>query len=497
MNLDVFVQNFMNFLTKIFNGKNNNTTLDKDQIAKLLSTNREALEAFENSYHIKVLNDKEDDLFHINSRQASAEVRTVSTDAVPTEDIYKQIEPIKTQIVNDLVAQTYVYSFDGNLQQTVKALTFKTASDITETINEAVKLIPLAFRPQLTGDSSVKQMNGFSSVALLFNSQKMMDKNLSSATRKTFYNMFRQGLDILDLDPILYEMLGMNKNSMGHWLPQLVTACMGQDFFRIPATKIAKVPITLLQMTCIDYQMLTPTTLNIIDEWAMKVFELDENKDYFIKTGTYSSKFDFRNAHVKGAKEVRELGEYLTFIQFQAQNMAGPLATPSIYGVSTTNEWVVREFIGDKENNPCIYKGLPLHTEYRVFIDCDKNEIIGFNPYWDPEIMLKRFGHEADADSPHQIHDYIIYKSYEETLMKRYNDNIQTVLEHIKELLPKLALQGQWSVDVMQNGDDFLIIDMATAETSAFYDKVPMKLRRPQPEWWLPKLDNKPVWLLN
>ena len=99
------------------------------------------------------------------------------------------------------------------------------------------------------------------------------------------------------------------------------------------------------------------------------------------------------NAHVKGAKEVRELGEYLTFIQFQAQNMAGPLATPSIYGVSTTNEWVVREFIGDKENNPCIYKGLPLHTEYRVFIDCDKNEIIGFNPYWDPEIMLKRFGH--------------------------------------------------------------------------------------------------------
>ena len=87
MNLDVFVQNFMNFLTKIFNGKNNNTTLDKDQIAKLLSTNREALEAFENSYHIKVLNDKEDDLFHINSRQASAEVRTVSTDAVPTEEI--------------------------------------------------------------------------------------------------------------------------------------------------------------------------------------------------------------------------------------------------------------------------------------------------------------------------------------------------------------------------------------------------------------------------
>ena len=50
--------------------------------------------------------------------------------------------------------------------------------------------------------------------------------------------------------------------------------------------------------------------------------------------------------------------------------MAGPLSFPCIYGVSTTNEWVVREFIPDKEGNPCIYHGLPLHTEYRVFVDC-------------------------------------------------------------------------------------------------------------------------------
>lgn len=52
---------------------------------------------------------------------------------------------------------------------------------------------------------------------------------------------------------------------------------------------------------------------------------------------------------------------------------------PSIYGAATTNEWVVREFIKDKENNPCIYKGLPLHTEYRVFIDADTKEVLGIN----------------------------------------------------------------------------------------------------------------------
>ena len=81
--------------------------------------------------------------------------------------------------------------------------------------------------------------------------------------------------------------------------------------------------------------------------------------------------------------------------------------------------------------------------------------------------------------------------------MKRYNNNIQTVLEHIKKLLPNLTLSGQWSVDIMQIGYFFWIIYLATAETSAFYDKVAMKLKRPQPEQWLPKLDNKPIWLLN
>jgi len=475
--------------------KKRRAALDKDQIAALLSTNREALEAFENSYRINALDKTEDDLFQINSRQASAETRTITDDKIFTDETVKQIETVKNQIVAELVSQTFVYTFDGNLQAT-KALTSEAANDMVSANYEVIRSMPKNLRPQLTGNRAAMDMVD-SSATLLFHYQRMMNEKLPLAARKDAYNQFRQGLDILDLDPIIYEMLGMNKNSMGHWLPQLVAACTGQEFFRIPATKIAKVPLTLLQMTRIDFQMLTPTTLAIIDEWAMKVFELDENKDYFIKTGTYSSKFDFRNAHVTGAKEVRELGEYLTFIQYQAQNMAGPLSSPSIYGVSTTNEWVVREFIEDKENNPCIYKGLPLHTEYRVFVDCDSDEIIGFNPYWDQEVMLKRFGHGQDANSPHQLHDYIIYKAHEENLMNRYNDNIHTVINHVKEILPRLDLSGQWSIDIMQNGDDFWIIDMAVAETSAFYDKIPLELRHPQAEQWIPQLDNKPVWLLS
>lgn len=207
-----------------------------------------------------------------------------------------------------------------------------------------------------------------------------------------------------------------------------------------------------------------------------------------MKTGTYSSKFDFRNCLVHGEKEVRELGEYLLYIHHQALQMAGPLSFPCIYGVSTTNEWVVREFIPDKEGNPCIYHGLPLHTEYRVFVDCDSDAVIGVSPYWEPKTMLNRFGSCSDANSPHQMHDYVIFKSHEATLMRRYHENVDSVVEHIREFLPALDLQGQWSIDVMQNGDDFWIIDMAVAENSAFYDCVPESLRRPSAENWIPDI---------
>lgn len=219
----------------------------------------------------------------------------------------------------------------------------------------------------------------------------------------------------------------------------------------------------------------------------MSAFGLELDKDYFIKTGTYSSKFDFRNCHVYGEKEVAELGEYLTFIQFQAFQMASPLSQPIIYGVSTTNEWVVREFIPDKENNPVIYKGLPLHTEYRLFIDADTNQILGCSPYWDPEVMKKRFDEHRDG---HDEHDAITYAIHEDTLMRRFNENKDMIVNRVKDLLPDLQLHGQWSLDIMQNGDDFWLIDMALAENSAGYDKyVQPSDRKPSQENWIPCIE--------
>lgn len=462
------------------------TTLSKDDIANLLRTTPQALAAFESSYTKHALNVKEDDFFHINSRQAAERNRAEHVRA--SEDDAKATNDLVNRIVEELLAQTETYVFDGNLGKFHQPLALPDGTKMVT--NEDINRLPLALRPELTGELMKVDIDSDTpNYTVLLGNYARYLKETDPEGKAFEYGLFRQGLDILDLDAVIYEILGTNRNSMGHWLPQLVEACHGQDFFNIPSTIIAKVPQTLLQLTRLDYMKHTKTTLSIVDKWALEAFRLNEEKEYFIKTGTYSSKFDFRNCHVHGAKEVRELGEYLLFIHFQALQMASPLTMPHpIYGVSTTNEWVVREFIPDKENNPMIYKGLPLHTEYRVFVDCDTDEVIGIAPYWDPATMKKRFGHEADSDNPHQLHDYIIYRAHEETLMRRYEEHKDEVSEHVRAILPNLDLTGQWSMDIMQNGDDFWLIDMALAEQSAFYDCVPKELRRPSGDDLIPVL---------
>lgn len=447
-----------------------NRSYDIESIANLLKTDKTLLKHFEKSYSKYAFNENEtDNFFSVNSRQAAAANESLNDSNI-------DYNAISQRIIDELIAQTRVWSFDGsqNCTKTQKCLP---DNHISVTAAE-IETLPVKQRPMLTGNLMNVDINVPSSIALLEN------LNIFKKTgEKMFYHMFRQGLDILDYDPLMYAMIDTNPNSMSHWLPAIAHNAVSHGFFKIPKTTIIRVPMTMLQLTRKDYDSLTPATLDIVDKFCMKAFNLDVNKEYFIKTGTYSSKFDFRNAHVHGEKEVRELGEYLLFIHHQANMMASPLSNPCTYGVSTTTEWVVREFIEDKEDSPCIYKGLPLHTEYRVFVDFDTNNVIGISPYWEPETMNKRFAENRDI---HDLHDATTYKMHEETLMTRYTENKNRIVDEIRKILPDTNLHGQWSIDIMQNNDEFWIIDMALAENSAFYDCVPVELRNPSIENWLP-----------
>lgn len=472
-------------LEKLFGNKPSDLTLAKDKIAEILSMNPEALDAFEKAYN-KASIDAEESCEYLNAKTMAQ----TKAGNIPSNCF--DIVSIAERIAKELIDGTKVYRYTRN-KQDATYLTLKETLPSTYVKPSDLAEIPQEYKPELTGNY-MKVDVGIPTYQTLISQIYEMKNTSDSRKAKQLYNMFRQGLDILDLDPVTYEMLGMNKNAMGYWLPAMIPAIEKEGFFSIPNTTIAKVPLPMLQLTKLDYMSHTRTTLDIVDMWAQTVFELDPENKYFIKTGTYSSKFDFRNAKVTDPKEIMEIGEYLLFIHSQAISMAqhdlSGSGRPCMYGVSTTNEWVVREFIEDEDDEKfTIYHGLPLHTEYRLFVDFDSDEVLGIHPYWDPEVMKKRFGHAEDSNDPDMIHAYITYSAQEKKLMARYEQNKDAVIEHVKAFLPDVNLTGQWSIDIMQNGNKFWFIDMALAENSAFYNEtVPANKRIPSEENWIPRL---------
>ena len=121
--------------------------------------------------------------------------------------------------------------------------------DIEEPVTlEEINSIPEHLRPQLSARYMKVDINAPSSAAVLQFYKRFLEER-NSRKKQLYYNHFRQGLDILDLDPLLYEIIGMNKNSIGYWFPALENANKDKSFFKIPNTKIVKVPLPILQLT--------------------------------------------------------------------------------------------------------------------------------------------------------------------------------------------------------------------------------------------------------
>lgn len=445
-------------------GRREPEAMSNEQIAELLRVSPARLAQFSAAYaSLDAEAAPSENMFEVNSRQAAN--ASASSDELPADLIER--------IVAELLAD------DPHSLEPVSAA--------------EIAALPEPIRPQLSGTllSRDVELPAYPALLAVLTGALALPAGRERTARMNTVNGM---LDIMDLDPVLYAMLEANPTSMSHWLPALEAAVATSGFLRVPETKIVRVPLPILQLTRIDYFELTPTSLEIIDAWARAAFELDESRSYFIKTGTYSAKFDFRNVHVHDPSEVREIGRYLTFVHFQANQMASPLNQPGpIVGVSTTNEWVVREWIEDRSNSPAIYHGMPLRTEFRVFIDADTDEVLAVAPYWDRDLMLERFEGHADSNDPHRRHDAIVFRAHEPTLSARFEALRDVVEREVAAILPALELSGQWSLDIMLNNDDLAdpelwAIDMAPAWRSGLSHHVPAGKLKDGEINWMPQI---------
>lgn len=477
---------------------NKGQVITMDDAANILKDSPDMLALFESVYK-KSLDEKESKQLPTSNSKKMTEIakefisRSLKNKGEAAQVDYEKLNEQLDIIVRDLIDITSTFTFNGDLSEDgcITEVCNKDTSEVKDNCDKPyLESLPQDIRPQISALMAVKDIHDISGLIILQEYKKAVE-NIGTPEGMLAYHRFRQGVDIMDIDEITYTMMTYNRNTMGNWLPALVKASIGQDYFKIPKTTVVAVPPTVLQLTKLEYESLNKTTRSILNKWAQTAFKLETDGDYFIKTGTYSFKFDFRNVRVKDPKEILEIGEYLCYIHGYANQHAGPLYNPCIYGMSTTNEWVVREFIESKEDVPTIYNGLPLHVEYRVFIDCDTHEVLSIHPYWDPEGMKNHFKKYAKGGNINHIHDYIVFKSYEDKMIEKYNQNKDIIVERLQPIIDKLGLTGQWSLDIMDDGEQLWFIDMAVAEQSTFYESVPAEKRRPVLETWLPQV--KPV----
>lgn len=217
------------------------------------------------------------------------------------------------------------------------------------------------------------------------------------------------------------------------------------------------------------------------------------HKPLFVKNSKFSGKF---NANANCFAMRHNLAEHIANIMYE----------DLCFDVGGENEIVIRERINyHLESVPCIYNGLPLRPEFRVFYDFDSRQVIFTANYWDYDYVYSHLYDRTDrivfdAMRAEQTETFEAYKDYVAEAVAKHMAGVQ-------------GLHGPWSIDIMfadypddvrkkyiegysHDGEfeDYIVseeddnagdqgirkpkmylIDMAVAERSAYWEKRPLQ----------------------
>lgn len=240
-------------------------------------------------------------------------------------------------------------------------------------------------------------------------------------------------------------------NNLSYWYPKVKDCGIDQ-----PRTVIIQNPVKIMQ-DIFEPESHLEEIMEFVND---KVLPQIPNDMFFlfVKNGTFSNKYNF-GENCKCRREVLELTKAISNVNYFSE----------CCGAGGISETVIREFIGDwhyiDTHIPCIYNGMPLRPEFRVFYDFEKRVSLYAVNYWDRDYCL-------DAISANAT-DKIVYVSVYQKLLSDYEKRSGEVLAMVdKAMVNVKALHGQWSVDIMydEEHDKYWLIDMAVAQQSAYWN---------------------------
>lgn len=256
--------------------------------------------------------------------------------------------------------------------------------------------------------------------------------------------------------------LRSDPNNMSKWLPAITPAAGEQRKLRIPKTVIVQVPDDVCLSFFMEHQGADRDRVIqfVKDQIAPKVKEAGFYPRFFMKNGGFSDKYQF-NLCEPGPDEVNI-----------AMNLISMNYDALCFDANGITEVCMRELIPHNEKaTPCIYHGMPLRPEFRVFYDFNRHQPLYVANYWDWD-----YCHDAICRN---CTDRIVYESYYPKLLDQYNRHKNDVVKMVEDDMQSVSgLNGVWSVDVMlcepqeywEDYEGFWLIDMAVGCRSAYWN---------------------------
>ena len=246
--------------------------------------------------------------------------------------------------------------------------------------------------------------------------------------------------------------------NMSNWLPAIVPAEGEARELRIPKTAIIPVPDDVCRSFFMERDGDADRILGFVREQIVPAAK-DHGlyPQFFMKNGGFSDKFRFRLC-TPGPADMR-IAANLTDMNYDAL----------CFSADGVTEVCLRELIPyDEENTPCIYQGMPLRPEFRVFYDFDSHRVLYAANYWDWDYCHDRICRDAT--------DKLVYESAYPGILQQYEEKKNDVMGMVaRDMANVTGLSGMWSVDVMyceKSGpnEGYWLIDMAVAGRSAYWD---------------------------
>lgn len=205
----------------------------------------------------------------------------------------------------------------------------------------------------------------------------------------------------------------------------------------------------------------------IVDWYDDCVYPMIENNfpegEFFVKNGCFSNKFEFsRSCHILKTDIGEDIVRKISYMMYMSicHETKGYL------------ELVLREWITPPEGTKTIYEGMPFRPEMRVFYDFNQKKVLYKVNYWDWDYCHDAICLSCDGDKKPDADVYEQEYSSENEQVEVLGAKYMPVIE---KALADVNLIGIWSVDFILEQDRVILIDMALARMSAYWDESKIK----------------------